>query len=82
MRRRLDASHAGLEKVKNRVIEYLAVNQMTKSLNGPIICFVGPPGVGKTTLAISIAKAIHKNFVKISVGGVSDEAEIIGHRRT
>lgn len=82
VRRRLDASHAGLEKVKNRVIEYLAVNQMTKSLNGPIICFVGPPGVGKTTLAISIAKAIHKNFVKISVGGVSDEAEIIGHRRT
>ena len=82
VRKRLDASHAGLDKVKNRIIEYLAVNQMTKSLNGPIICLVGPPGVGKTTLAISIAKAIHKNFVKISVGGVSDEAEIIGHRRT
>ena len=82
VRKRLDASHAGLVKVKERILEYLAVNQMTNSLNGPIICLVGPPGVGKTTLAISIAKAIHKNFVKISVGGVSDEAEIIGHRRT
>ena len=64
VRKRLDASHAGLVKVKERIIEYLAVNQMTNSLNGPIICLVGPPGVGKTTLAISIAKAIHKNFVK------------------
>lgn len=82
VRKRLDASHAGLVNVKERILEYLAVNQMTNSLNGPIICLVGPPGVGKTTLAISIAKAIHKNFVKISVGGVSDEAEIIGHRRT
>ncbi|MBS7020794.1 MAG: endopeptidase La [Firmicutes bacterium] len=82
VKKRLDASHAGLRQVKTRIIEYLAVTQMTKSLTGPIICLVGPPGVGKTTLAISIAKAIHKNFVKISVGGVSDEAEIIGHRRT
>lgn len=82
VRRRLNGSHHGLDKVKTRIIEYLAVKQMTNSLKSPIICLVGPPGVGKTSLAISIAHAIDRKFVKMSVGGVSDESEIMGHRRT
>lgn len=82
VRTKLNNSHYGLDKVKTRIIEYLAVKQMTNSLKSPIICLVGPPGVGKTSLAISIAKAIDRNFVKMSVGGVSDESEIMGHRRT
>lgn len=82
VRERLDSSHNGLDKVKTRIIEYLAVKQMTNSLRGPIICLVGPPGVGKTSLAYSIANAMNRKFVKMAVGGVNDEAEIIGHRRT
>lgn len=76
----LDKSHYGLDKVKDRIIEYLAVKQMHNSLRSPIICLVGPPGVGKTTLAKSIAKSIKRSFAKISVGGINDESDIVGHR--
>ena len=77
----LDKSHYGLTEVKNLILEYLSVNKMTDGKNNPIICLVGPPGVGKTSFAKSIADALGKKFTKISVGGVTDEAEIVGHRR-
>ncbi|UKI58071.1 MAG: AAA family ATPase [Clostridium sp.] len=79
--KKLNDTHYGMKKAKERVVEYIAVKSITDEVSSPIICLVGPPGVGKTTFAESISKALDRNFVKISLGGMSDSSELVGHRR-